>query len=175
MKSNFKKKNQFFVTFTVIALLIMTAGPIRSSFELLNENNNIKDRLQRATSVIDELDLLKKESKNISRNFTSDNDNDNIRKEILLNMGEIEKKYNVTFRSLGDPLTYSELDLIVETYCLTFESDFSSSLKTIRSIEDKLVHGKISSTKFKSQYNRKKRRVELLTEVFIQRIRHHEN
>lgn len=176
MKLSYNIKKKF--TYTLITSLAVIILSYQFSFKktllLVKQSNSMHEEKGRSQNLPKKITQLETELSEISGTIELNNkQNINKRNLIIEKTSVFCDKHKLIISELNPPMIRNENAFTIETNIIKTEGSFINLIELLDTLEKEKTIGKIISVKFASYLNRKTKRKNLFSEIYIQNISNH--
>ncbi len=166
-----KKKLLYTALITVLVLILSYQFSFKKTFVLYDEYKLMLSEKSRSRNLPQKILKLQNELDNIAGTIESSGDAElNKRNRIISRVSNYCDSHSLIISELTPSIVREENTFTIETNIVKTEGSFVNLLKLLNNIEQEKSLGKVISVRFATYLNRKTRKKNLFSEMYIQNI-----
>ena len=171
LSDKIKKKVVYTSLITVLILIVSYQFSFKKTILLFNEYKLMLDERSNAHNLPDKLLKLQNELDNIAGTIESSNGEVSNKRNLIINMvSNFCDSNSLIVSELTPSLIKVENTFTIETNTIVTEGSFTNLVKLLNNLEQEKSFGKVISVRFATYLNRKTKKKNLFSEIYIQNI-----
>ena len=171
LSDKIKKKVVYTSLITVLILIVSYQFSFKKTILLFNEYKLMLDERSNAHNLPDKLLKLQNELDNIAGTIESSNGEVSNKRNLIINrVSNFCDSNSLIVSELTPSLVKEENTFTIETNTIVTEGSFTNLVKLLNNLEQEKSFGKVISVRFATYLNRKTKKKNLFSEIYIQNI-----
>ncbi len=171
LSDKIKKKVVYTSLITVLILIVSYQFSFKKTILLFNEYMLMLDERSNAHNLPDKLLKLQNELDNIAGTIESSNGEVSNKRNLIINrVSNFCDSNSLIVSELTPSLIKVENTFTIETNTIVTEGSFTNLVKLLNNLEQEKSFGKVISVRFATYLNRKTKKKNLFSEIYIQNI-----
>mgnify|MGYP006863439214 FL=1 len=171
LSDKIKKKVVYTSLITVLILIVSYQFSFKKTILLFNEYKLMLDERSNAHNLPDKLLKLQNELDNIAGTIESSNGEVSNKRNLIINrVSNFCDSNSLIVSELTPSLIKVENTFTIETNTIVTEGSFTNLVKLLNNLEQEKSFGKVISVRFATYLNRKTKKKNLFSEIYIQNI-----
>ena len=171
LSDKIKKKVVYTSMITVLILIVSYQFSFKKTILLFNEYKLMLDERSNAHNLPDKLLKLQNELDNIAGTIESSNGEVSNKRNLIINrVSNFCDSNSLIVSELTPSLIKVENTFTIETNTIVTEGSFTNLVKLLNNLEQEKSFGKVISVRFATYLNRKTKKKNLFSEIYIQNI-----
>lgn len=167
----YRQKNQVMAGVTGVLLLLILGVSVRKTVTLVQDNHRLEAQMHRANQAPAQITQLQARAAQLGQVMAVGGEPNALRRELFEQIGTYCQEHQVQLRSFQEARTFTEGALRVETHALHLEGNFAAQVRVCQALEEHLRRGRVVSLSFRTERDRRSKRVYLSGELLVQGIK----
>lgn len=168
----YKKKNLYLLGGTLFFLVVMYFYAFKKTFDLYSKNKELKGRIERAENAPENIQVLEKKLHYLNSRLNHYLiDSTKSQERVLEVVSGFCFKNHLTLKEFPQTDVLDQEDYLIETNRIVAEGDFINLIKLVYELEQKNKLGRLSSVKFDTYMDHKRKKQVLSVIIHLQNIK----
>lgn len=167
---SYKQKNRLLLAGAIVFLIAAYALAFRNTIRVMGENKLFGRQVELARTAPAQIEALNRKVAFLDEKFDLLQNRENFRNSLLSQAGDVCKEFNLVLKSFGEPVIFSDHNVVIENYRVELQGGYINLVKAIDQLENQLAGGRMVSARFYLEYDRRSKKEYLAVSIVVQTI-----